>query len=126
VVEQAMTNTPLPGFDLLVVGDPVEQSAILKFAQASGLSQAAVAELFSAGANDAANASAPEGALAQAVANWIAANQGAEIPKGLSLQGLWLTTLMQPSLHCLRALQKMTRRVYLSLRSPLLRRYSLL
>jgi hypothetical protein len=82
VVEQAMTNTPLPGFDLLVVGDPVEQSAILKFAQASGLSQAAVAELFSAGANDAANASAPEGALAQAVANWIAANQGAESPKG--------------------------------------------
>ena len=82
VVEQAMTNTPLPGFDLLVVGDPVEQSAILKFAQASGLSQAAVAELFSAGANDAANSSAPEGALAQAVANWIAANQGAESPKG--------------------------------------------
>lgn len=82
VAEQAMTNTPLPGFDLLVVGDPVEQSAILKFAQASGLSQAAVAELFSAGANDAANASAPEGALAQAVANWIAANQGAESPKG--------------------------------------------
>lgn len=82
VVEQAMTNTPLPGFDLLVVGDPVEQSAILKFAQASGLSQAAVAELFSAGANDAANASAPEGALAQAVANWIAANKGVESPKG--------------------------------------------
>ncbi len=82
VVEQAMTHTPLPGFDLLVVGDPVEQSAILKFAQASGLSQAAVAELFSAGANDAANLSAPEGALAQAVANWMAANQGAESPKG--------------------------------------------
>lgn len=82
VVEQAMTTTPLPGFDLLVVGDPVEQSAILKFAQASGLSQVAVAELFSAGANDAANLSAPEGALAQAVANWMAANQGAESPKG--------------------------------------------
>ena len=82
VVEQAMTTTPLPGFDLLVVGDPVEQSAILKFAQASGLSQAAVAELFSAGADDAANLSAPEGALAQAVANWMAANQGAESPKG--------------------------------------------
>ena len=82
VVEQAMTHTPLPGFDLLVVGDPVEQSAILKFAQASGLSQAAVAELFSAGADDAANLSAPEGALAQAVANWMAANQGAESPKG--------------------------------------------
>ena len=82
VVEQAMTHTPLPGFDLLVVGDPVEQSAILKFAQASGLSQAAVAELFSAGANDAANLSAPEGALAQAVANWMAANQVAESPKG--------------------------------------------
>ena len=82
VVEQAMTHTPLPGFDLLVVGDPVEQSAILKFAQASGLSQAAVAELFSAGADDAANLSAPEGALAQAVANWMAANQEAESPKG--------------------------------------------
>ena len=82
VVEQAMTTTPLPGFDLLVVGDPVEQSAILKFAQASGLSQVAVAELFSAGANDAANLSAPEGALAQAVANWMAANQEAESPKG--------------------------------------------
>ena len=74
VAEQAMTTAPLPGFDLLVVGDPVEQSAILKFAQASGLSQAAVAELFSAGANS----SAPEGALAQAVANWMAANHGAE------------------------------------------------
>ena len=82
VVEQAMTHTPLPGFDLLVVGDPVEQSAILKFAQANGLSQAAVAELFSAGADDAANLSAPEGALAQAVANWMAANQEAESPKG--------------------------------------------
>ena len=102
VAEQAMTTAPLPGFDLLVVGDPVEQSAILKFAQASGLSQAAVAELFSAGtndlsqaavaelfpagANDAANLSAPDGALAQtvaqAIADWMAANQGAESPRG--------------------------------------------
>ena len=82
VSEQAMTTTPLPGFDLLVVGNSVEQSAILKFAQASGLSQAAVAELFSAGANDAANSAAPEGALAQAIANWMAANHRAESPKG--------------------------------------------
>lgn len=86
VAEQAMTTAPLPGFDLLVVGDPVEQSAILKFAQASGLSQAAVAELFSAGTNDAANLSMPDGALAhtvaQAIADWMAANQGAESPRG--------------------------------------------
>ena len=86
VAEQAMTTAPLPGFDLLVVGHPVEQSAILKFAQASGLSQAAVAELFSAGTNDADNSSTPDGALAhivaQAIADWMAANQGAESPRG--------------------------------------------
>ncbi len=78
--EQPTSHTALPGFDLLVVGDPVEQSAILKFAQASGLSPAALAELFPVGANDAVNPAAPEGALAravaQAVAEWLSSNQG--------------------------------------------------
>ncbi len=64
------------------MGDPVEQSAILKFAQASGLSPAALAELFPVGANDAVNPAAPEGALAhavaQAIADWMAANKGAQ------------------------------------------------
>ena len=82
VVEQTTTHTPLPGFDLVVVGDPAEQSAVLKFAQSSGLSPAALAELFPVGANDAANPSTPEGALshavAQAIADWMAVNQGAE------------------------------------------------
>ena len=82
VAEQTTTNTPLPGFDLLVVGDPVEPSAILKFAQASGLSPAALAELFPAGANDAANPATPEGALAhavaQAIADWVSSNQASE------------------------------------------------
>jgi len=86
VVEQATTHTPLPGFDLLVVGDPAEQSAVVKFAQASGLSPAALAELFPVGANDAANPSTPEGALshavAQAVADWMAVNQPAESLSG--------------------------------------------
>jgi flagellar hook-length control protein FliK len=81
-VEQTATHTPLPGFDLVVVGDPAEQSAVVKFAQASGLSPAALAELFPFGANDAANPSTPEGALshavAQAIADWMAVNQGAE------------------------------------------------
>ena len=78
--EQPTSHTALPGFDLLVVGDPADQSAILKFAQASGLSSAALAELFPVGANDAVNPAAPEGALAhavaQAIADWMAANQG--------------------------------------------------
>jgi flagellar hook-length control protein FliK len=78
--EQPTSHTVLPGFDLLVVGDPADQSAILKFAQASGLSSAALAELFPVGANDAVNPAAPEGALAhavaQAIADWMAANQG--------------------------------------------------
>ncbi len=82
VAEQTTTNTPLPGFDLLVVGDPVEPSAILKFAQASGLSPAALAELFPAGANDAANPATLEGALAhavaQAIADWVSSNQASE------------------------------------------------
>ena len=86
VVEQATTHTPLPGFDLLVVGDPAEQSAVVKFAQASGLSPAALAELFPVGANDAANPSTPEGALshavAQAVADCMAVNQPAESLSG--------------------------------------------
>ena len=80
--EQPTSHTALPGFDLLVVGDPADQSAILKFAQASGLSSAALAELFPVGANDAVNPAAPEGALAhavaQAIADWMAANQGAQ------------------------------------------------
>lgn len=86
VVEQTTTHTPLPGFDLLVVGDPAEQSAVVKFAQASGLSPAALAELFPVGANDAANPSTPEGALshavAQAIADWMAVNQPAESLSG--------------------------------------------
>lgn len=80
--EQPTSHTALPGFDLLVVGDPADQSAILKFARASGLSSAALAELFPVGANDAVNPAAPEGALAhavaQAIADWMAANQGAQ------------------------------------------------
>jgi flagellar hook-length control protein FliK len=80
--EQPTSHTALPGFDLLVVGDPADQSAILKFAKASGLSSAALAELFPVGANDAVNPAAPEGALAhavaQAIADWMAANQGAQ------------------------------------------------
>jgi len=86
VVEQTTTHTPLPGFDLLVVGDPAERSAVVKFAQASGLSPAALAELFPVGANDAANPSTPEGALshavAQAIADWMAVNQPAESLSG--------------------------------------------
>jgi len=82
VAEQAQSSTALPGFDLLVVGDPVEPSAILKFAQTSGLSSAALAELFPTGANDAANPATPEGALAHAVAraiaDWVSSNQGAQ------------------------------------------------
>ena len=80
--EQPTSHTRLPGFDLLVVGDPADQSAILKFAKASGLSSAALSELFPVGANDAVNPAAPEGALAhavaQAIADWMAANQGAQ------------------------------------------------
>ena len=64
------------------MGDPADQSAILKFAKASGLSSAALAELFPVGANDAVNPAAPEGALAhavaQAIADWMAANKGAQ------------------------------------------------
>ena len=93
VVEQTTTHTPLPGFDLLVVGDPAERSAVVKFAQASGLSPAALAELFPVGANDAANPSTPEGALshavAQAIADWMAVNQPAE-----SLSGAGQTDLV--------------------------------
>ena len=82
VAEQAQSSTALPGFDLLVFGAPVEPSAILKFAQASGLSSAALAELFPAGANDAANPATSEGALAhavaQAISDWALSNQGAQ------------------------------------------------
>ena len=82
VAEQPQSSTALPGFDLLVLGAPVEPSAILKFAQASGLSSAALAELFPAGANDAANPATPEGALAhavaQAISDWALSNQGAQ------------------------------------------------
>ncbi|MGA1579123.1 MAG: flagellar hook-length control protein FliK [Luminiphilus sp.] len=82
VAEQARSSTALPGFDLLVVGDPVEPSAIFKFAQTSGLSSAALAELFPTGANDAANPATPESALAHAVAraiaDWVSSNQGAQ------------------------------------------------
>ncbi len=82
VAEQAQSSTALPGFDLLVVGDPVEPSAIFKFAQTSGLSSAALAELFPTGANDAANPATPEGALAHAVAraiaDWVSSNQAAQ------------------------------------------------
>ncbi|MEL0138177.1 MAG: hypothetical protein VW806_11940, partial [Halieaceae bacterium] len=78
--EQLTSHTALPGFDLLVVGDPADQSAILKFAKASGLSSAALAELFPVGANDAVNPATSEGALAhavaQALADWMSSNRG--------------------------------------------------
>ena len=86
VAAETTAQTALPGFDLLVVGEPVEQSAVLKFAQANGLSSAVLAELFPVGANDAANPSTPEGALAHAVAqviaDWTAANEGTGHPSG--------------------------------------------
>jgi flagellar hook-length control protein FliK len=79
---ERVSTTSLPGFDLHVVGEPVERLAAMKYAERAGLSAEALAQLFPATDQQLADPSGQGRSLADAVATatvaWLARIQTEE------------------------------------------------
>ncbi len=76
---ERVSTTPLPDFDLRVVGEPAERLAVMKYAEQAGLSPDVLAQLFPVN-NQALMDPSVEGrsladAVATAIAAWLATNQ---------------------------------------------------
>ena len=79
---ERVSTTPLPGFDLHVVGEPAERLAVMKYAERAGLSPEVLAQLFPVTEQELADPSVQGRSLADAVATaiaaWLATNQRQE------------------------------------------------
>ena len=77
VPSDQVTTASLPGFDLQIVGSPIERHAVLKFAEEAGLSDAMLTQLFQTDGARSIDLKATTDGLAEAVANamsdWVAA-----------------------------------------------------
>ena len=77
VPSDQVTMASLPGFDLQIVGSPIERHAVLKFAEEAGLSDAMLTQLFQTDGARSIDLKATTDGLAEAVANvmsdWVAA-----------------------------------------------------
>ena len=111
---EPIATTVLPGFDLHVVGAPVERLAVIKFAEETGLSEEVLAQLFANASDDSAPLQFGGNKLAEsiagAIAQWIAAQykQGDGSLKGEplrhdgqlpSLEGDALSKMIAPALE---------------------------
>ena len=79
---ERVSTTPLPGFDLHVVGEPAERLAVMKYAERAGLSPEVLAQLFPVTDQELVDSSVQGRSLADAVATaiaaWLATNQRQE------------------------------------------------
>ena len=79
---ERVSTTPLPGFDLHVVGEPAERLAVMKYAERAGLSPEVLAQLFPVTEQELVDPSVQGRSLADAVATaiaaWLATNQRQE------------------------------------------------
>ena len=79
---ERVSTTPLPGFDLHVVGEPAERLAVMKYAERAGLSPEVLAQLFPVTDQELIDSSVQGRSLADAVATaiaaWLATNQRQE------------------------------------------------
>ena len=79
---ERVSTTPLPGFDLHVVGEPAERLAVMKYAERAGLSPEVLAQLFPVTDQELVDPSVQGRSLADAVATaiaaWLATNQRQE------------------------------------------------
>ncbi len=83
---ERVSTTPLPDFDLRVVGEPAERLAVMKYAEQAGLSPDVLAQLFPVN-NQALMDPSVEGrsladAVATAIAAWLATNQAQSASTG--------------------------------------------
>ena len=83
---ERVATTPLPEFDLHVVGEPAERLAVMKYAEQAGLSPDVLAQLFPV--NDQAlmdpsvEGRSLAAAVATAIAAWLTTNQAQSAPTG--------------------------------------------
>ena len=83
---ERVATTPLPEFDLHVVGEPAERLAVMKYAEQAGLSPDVLAQLFPVNDQALMDPSVEGRSLADAVATaiaaWLTTNQAQSAPTG--------------------------------------------